>query len=508
MSMPPAPYPPHPLGGRPNNNSNSRSSRSVYSNHVTSSASSSPHYSEEQQYASSQPGTRSRVSGSGGSSSSSRYHIHDGGSRKNVAKSRTKLPASVEFVPGAPYSDLYGAINCPSVDDNGYNYGGSTKEEGGRATTSSGMKEKFVGPSLLEIRRLKYSLDLSDNGCNDNDNDEETDIEENSQNKEGNEDNNSSSIVNNDDDDDEKEEMATAKTAKQTKSSFYQHESILISRGLPGLGLNVSSTCLNFQPTSNNNQSSSSESGVVRCATGLTSGALCIHTISNLYRNNQENNEDASSTVAVYAPRQQRPATSVAWRTAKNSNLVAIGLVGSGGSSTGMSSNSSTHHGSSLTSKQSKMASAMGVVSTSTLGLAASGVVSGVGLDINSMGGGISSSRVAGFTNTPTISSGFSSGGGSGHGGDRDFGTLVWDIEAQSSIVSGAGTLGGSSGSMIPVSPMVSSGKKGTTSVGGVGKSGNVAVPIKSKILSCLAISFLCGVYGYMYNADSFLFFV
>ena len=58
-------------------------------------------------------------------------------------------------------------------------------------------------------------------------------------------------------------------------------------------------------------------------------------------------------------------------------------------------------------------------------------------------------------------------------GGDRDFGTLVWDIEAQSSVVSGAGTVGGG-------------GKKqgggGSSKWVGQGKQGGTPViPIKSE---------------------------
>ena len=81
-------------------------------------------------------------------------------------------------------------------------------------------------------------------------------------------------------------------------------------------------------------------STIVRFATKLTSGALCIHTLSILYSYNQDSMELPSSTVAHYTPRQQRPAISVAGRPGTTNlvsnvlqhrcNLVAIGLVGSG----------------------------------------------------------------------------------------------------------------------------------------------------------------------------------
>ncbi|KAL7519277.1 hypothetical protein ACHAWX_004064 [Stephanocyclus meneghinianus] len=205
---------------------------------------------------------------------------------------------------------------------------------------------------------------------------------------------------------------------------LFRHETILVSRGIPGLGGNVSSTCLSFRPLTEHQHQNllrmqRSERGpddspppklptVVRCATGLTSGALCIHTLSNLYES--EDGEKPSSTVAHYAPRQQRPVTSVAWcpSGSKNSRLVAIGLTGSGGTTGG--GGSSVKPG--LTGQSGT-------------------VVSGRKTPpIRSMGGvGLGSSPGSGLT--------------SGAGGDRDFGCLVWDIESQSSAVSGGGTAGG-----------------------------------------------------------------
>jgi len=88
----------------------------------------------------------------------------------------------------------------------------------------------------------------------------------------------------------------------------------------------------------------------------LTSGALYIDSITNLHNCNYNNTNNTSkgdkegdaqsSTVVYYAPRQQRPTTSVAWRPSAggNSGLVAIGLVGSGyggGDNSGSMANSS-----------------------------------------------------------------------------------------------------------------------------------------------------------------------
>jgi hypothetical protein len=127
---------------------------------------------------------------------------------------------------------------------------------------------------------------------------------------------------------------------------------VLVSRGVPGLGGSDSSTCLDFRPhrggvnvdvaslSSSSTSSSSSRysysaASPVRCTTGLTSGALRIHSLHNLYKDVSGGDGGAqSSTVEYYVPRQQRLATSVAWCPAGGSggNLIAVGLYGSGGS--------------------------------------------------------------------------------------------------------------------------------------------------------------------------------
>jgi len=233
------------------------------------------------------------------------------------------------------------------------------------------------------------------------------------------------------DDSEDVENKVDTQLPKQS-SSLFQHETVLISRGLPGLGSSVASTCFDFCSSSS---CGSDIDTTVRCATGLTSGALCIHTISNLYSSNESIN-DPSSTISIYAPRQQRPATSVAWRP-YNSNLVAIGLVSGNDMSTSQSS--------SFTTTAPKISQSR-TLASQALGLATSGV----------SGSSLSSGGVR----------------GGAVGGDLDFGCLVWDIEGQSSSVSsGAGML----------SPSMTS-RKGT-SAGGVGKStGAAAVPIKSPI--------------------------
>ena len=295
-------------------------------------------------------------------------------------QSRQRVPPRAAFVPH--HKNLYGAINCAngtSID--------SSAEASSRKGSSNRLKPS---PPLIEIRKIKYSAYTPS--------------------------------------DDSKQEPP--------RWSPFEHETLLVSRGIPG---SVTSTCLDF---------AKSTSPTIRCATGLSSGALAVHSISNIHADSinsniehESNNLDVpTSTVTHYAPRQQRPSSSVAWRpsasggNAKNS-LVAIGLVGS---SSAFSNTSST--------SISKASSAR------VLPVSASSITSRSGITGSSISGGLSSTA-----------------GGSVGTGDRDFGCLVWDIEAQSSSVSGAGTLRGK-----------------TTAAGGRGSPpppvGKGSVPIKSPV--------------------------
>jgi len=296
-----------------------------------------------------------------------------------MSSSITRVPpARVAFVPNT--KDLYGAINCADGTSN-------VTEPAANNDVNKVSNRLKPSPPLLEIRKIKYSAYLP------------------------------------------------SENQKETLSPWspFEHETILVSRGIPG---SVTSTCLDFAKSS---------SSTIRCATGLTSGALAIHSVSNIYAHSINSNVDESnldlptSTVTHYAPRQQRPSSSVAWRPStsggNSKNLVAIGLVGSGSPSSTTSSTS---------------------ISKST---------SARGLPV----GSASSLASRGGSSVGTISSGGSTTlGGSVGAGDRDFGCLVWDIEAQSSSVSGAGTVRGKN---------VSAGGRGSPPPS-VGK----GVPIKSPV--------------------------
>lgn len=304
-------------------------------------------------------------------------------SSSSASSSRQRVPPRAAFVPYT--ADLYGAINCADGTSNAIDPSAAASKDVSKV--SNRLKPS---PPLLEIRKIKYSAYSHPDDHQD---------------------------------------------SPSSWSPLFEHETILVSRGIPG---SVNSTCLDF---------SKAASPTIRCATGLTSGALAIHSISNIQAYSINSNIDESnldlptSTVTHYAPRQQRPSSSVAWRPSfsggnSKNGLVAIGLVGSNSSSSNTSS--------------------------ASISTAASARV----LPVGSASGLSSRSGVGGSTRT--ISSGGSQPlGGSVGAGDRDFGCLVWDIEAQSSSVSGAGTV------------RASAGGRGSSPPPSVGKG---SIPIKSPL--------------------------
>lgn len=228
-----------------------------------------------------------------------------------------------------------------------------------------------------------------------------------------------------------------------------QSQTIALCRGISSLGTNVSSTCLSFRSSfsaskqhQNLQHVSKDPSSVdtLQVATGLTTGALCIHTLRNLHNyippsateicdgkshtweilDSQKSDDISISYFSHYQPRQHRHASAVAWRPGGvNSNFVAIGLVGSG-------------------SGIGAAAAGGGLGGGSSSG-------AGVGGSVASVGGGISGNassvvesyrsvgRVAGLGSTgiATTGSDFHSAGYASSK-ERDYCALIWDVEASS----------------------------------------------------------------------------
>jgi hypothetical protein len=192
--------------------------------------------------------------------------------------------------------------------------------------------------------------------------------------------------------------------------SLFTTRTITLSRGNPSLGTSVSSTCLDvssFLPSAT--FSSSYTHRPSPCATGLTTGALCIHTFAEADDGDGANSL-TSSIEYFHTPRHHRQATAVSWRR-HNSRHVAVGLVSSAMAGATPMAMSSTHH--------------MSVNMNMNMNLPAM------------------NARVRGGPNANPAATAARGGGGSGGsgggggGGDREFCCFLWDIEHQASAAGG-----------------------------------------------------------------------
>lgn len=113
------------------------------------------------------------------------------------------------------------------------------------------------------------------------------------------------------------------------KDGFFATRISGVSRGNPSLGTSVTSTCLDVPTvqiyTNNTSNNVNSDGAGFTAATGLTTGALCIHNFDGHTRD--ESGMLSSSIEYYHMPRHHRQASSVAWRST-NANHVAIGLLG------------------------------------------------------------------------------------------------------------------------------------------------------------------------------------
>jgi hypothetical protein len=256
---------------------------------------------------------------------------------------------------------------------------------------------------------------------------------------------------------------------------LFRLRTVARSRGNPSLGTSISSTCLDVMHPGANDLIPSP------CATGLTTGALCIHTFglnsgsaarggggggSSSSMNSNDiamavTNDDAEdSTLSSFeyscnidyfhTPRHHRPATAVAWQPAnsnnnKSSSFVAIAWASR--SSTSSDSNSAT------------AAPTAGAIHTATgggstgLGIGGGGGVPTTTLKQNPRigGGGVSGVVGAAGSMKTALPSGIGGrvGAGAAMGGqtsDRDYGCFVWDVSQSM----GAAGRGGAAGSGLP----------------------------------------------------------
>ena len=149
-------------------------------------------------------------------------------------------------------------------------------------------------------------------------------------------------------------------TYRRQRQPAINGQAFAISRGeiSASTGTAVSSTCLSFQKRFDiqGNPIHDVVGGTIHAATGLTTGALCIHTFKNLDKyipptftkddddskgewnvlDSSKSTDVSNSSFSYYQPRHDRLASSVAWRPgSSNSRYVAIGLLGSSGTERG-----------------------------------------------------------------------------------------------------------------------------------------------------------------------------
>eukprot|EP00563_Minutocellus_polymorphus_P004797 CAMPEP_0181040406 /NCGR_PEP_ID=MMETSP1070-20121207/11030_1 /TAXON_ID=265543 /ORGANISM="Minutocellus polymorphus, Strain NH13" /LENGTH=1149 /DNA_ID=CAMNT_0023118411 /DNA_START=133 /DNA_END=3579 /DNA_ORIENTATION=+ len=228
---------------------------------------------------------------------------------------------------------------------------------------------------------------------------------------------------------------------RRRRGQCWTSRTVGLGRGNPNLGWGVASRCLSFRPdaiagSGGAASAAATASGdIVQCATGLSSGAVCLHTfrgledyLANMDGEAEGDDDDADgisapdqplqSEVTYFAGRHHRPATSVAWRpgpTKSELRHVAVGLAGSGGGDRG----GTAHAGGAYQPR----GRAVGGASTAQYGTGgAAGGMSNAG----GAYGGSASGMGVGAQYTP-------GGGGGGGAAGGEFCCLIWDIERQAS---------------------------------------------------------------------------
>lgn len=210
------------------------------------------------------------------------------------------------------------------------------------------------------------------------------------------------------------------------ETSLFSTSTLVQSRGNPSLGASVASTCLDVASQLHGrhlsgmdatgtalSSSSSSNPYLSPCVTGLTTGAVCIHTFSPQLSLNETtattsniNGPSAADGIFMvpsieyyHTTRSHRPATAVAWRPTQRH--VAVGLTGT--TAGGGSGDHHRHHH--------------------------------VAASAGSIGGTSRRGQGSGGAGAATAAGGR---GGTSSTADRDFCCFVYDVEHQSSSSSSA----------------------------------------------------------------------
>ena len=347
--------------------------------------------------------------------------------------------ARVQFV----HRDLLACINCAPARP------GDAETTRSSPSLFSTSTDRKLGPVLLELRQLelldhhqyRYRRSVKEENKNNNDENDEY----------------------NDDDD----------RHRRREGGLFRTVTVCQSRSNPSLGTSLSSTCLQVMPLTGNGattmntvptvvvplaEGSLAEPSLVPppCATGLTTGALCLH----VFKRDDSSSLTSSLVSSIeyfHIPRHHRPATAVAWRPTSASDAtsssstsrphqIAIGLVSAGGGGGG-SGSGPNHTGTmttvmgSATHSSSSSSSALGVSpppvgSSSSSGASLVGARRGPGAVVAS---GVAGTLAAGAA---AAAGGRTAGALGSAPGDREYCCFVWDVQHSSSS-SSASNMGG-----------------------------------------------------------------
>lgn len=210
------------------------------------------------------------------------------------------------------HTDLIACINC-ATSTHRYDPTTHMTHNNAAVSTPTRTNNRKQGPVLLDIRRLVYKDKPSswfgnDPTANDVVTSFHQQVDQNNQN-----------------------------------AGIFETQSVALSHGNPSLGSSATSTCLDVSTilVSSNSHTSNSSHRPSPCATGLTTGALCIHTFSEIPHwegnvDDEATRENFSTSIEYFhIPRNHRQASAVAWRK-QNSRHVAVGLTLGGASAPGV----------------------------------------------------------------------------------------------------------------------------------------------------------------------------
>ena len=268
-------------------------------------------------------------------------------------------PARVEYY----NTNMYGAVNC--LGRNSSSNGDNNEYTFRKYQTSNSLSRmNKLGPVLLELRYLferhDNDVDIDQSGDNKNKNHDDDDDEQ----KVSNDDDNDHVVKDMDDDNITTITNTTTSSAggggsdNKSKSifSWYHPKTIALSRGIASSSY-TTSTCLSFRQQQQQQQSQLSDGNgnndIIHCATGLSSGALAIHTFKNVHEyvrqmedennNSHDNDNDGNGNditildsansdnakvtyLSHHQTRLHRAASAVAWKNSgSHTNHVAIG---------------------------------------------------------------------------------------------------------------------------------------------------------------------------------------